>query len=185
MVSDPGEAIQWTRGATTGLLFHCAFWAWPAIASDEAKRISARQGRGQASNRGVTVDRVLMLWLSVRIVGGLAGCVQACTVQISGAVCWCRDAMALRRCLVDGCACRRAWRLNGRILKSGRLDELSMALDGRGSIRRDSDYGRRCACHYCLGVFTSYLSSAPTRQTARRLAFCTGQLVGFSLMHAT
>ena len=34
MAIDSAEALQWTRGATTGLLFHCAFCLWPAIASD-------------------------------------------------------------------------------------------------------------------------------------------------------
>ena len=52
MEIDAGEAIQWTRVATTGLLFHCAFCLWPAIASDEAKRTSARQGRGKQATWG-------------------------------------------------------------------------------------------------------------------------------------
>ena len=52
MVSDPGEAIQWTRGATTGLLFHWAFCLWPAIASDEAKLLSAPRQRASKQHGG-------------------------------------------------------------------------------------------------------------------------------------
>ena len=55
MRTGPAKAIQWTSGATTRFLRKLSVGA-----SDEEKRTSTRQGRGQTGNQEATAGGVLM-----------------------------------------------------------------------------------------------------------------------------